>query len=305
MPSPDSPRGRPKERSSGLLVACAQWLPTPGDPEANLKSAVYWVCQAADAGADMVVLPEMWPCGYDSRSLAADAAAAAEPVPGKRSEELAELARRHAMWVIAGSVPERDHVRIYNTALAFDRNGKLAARHRKAHLYDPTGEPAVFHPGDRLTSFADAELGHVGLLVCFDGDFPESGLWLAARGVELVVLPSAYEWEARGYWDSYYPAAALAAGQWWVMANQCGTTTSGTLLGASRVISPAGRIVAEARRAEPGQTPEPELLLCRLEESAADVGAREFAALLRNSSRAELYLSPRAATPMTKAERPA
>jgi predicted amidohydrolase len=278
-----------QHQGTELLIACAQWLPIPGDAQANLNSASYWIGQAADAGADLVVLPEMWPCGYDARSLATDVAAAAEQVPGRRTEAIAELARRHEMWVFAGSVPERDGDQIYNTALAFNRNGHLAARHRKAHLYGPTGEPAVFHAGEELTSFADAELGQVGLLVCFDGDFPESGLALASRGVELVILPSAYEWEARAYWDSYYPAAALACGQWWVMANQCGATTSGTLLGASRVVSPAGRITAEAGRAEPGQTPEPELLLCRLAESAAETDARAFAALLRRSRRPELY----------------
>jgi predicted amidohydrolase len=284
-----------RQQGAGPLAACAQWLPEPGQHEANLKSASYWIGRAADAGADLVVLPELWASGYNASTLGADVAAAAEPVPGPRSDVIAGLARQHEMWVFAGSVPELDGERAYNTALAFDRNGKLAARHRKAHLYGPTGEPAVFCAGGHLTSFADAELGHVGLLVCFDGDFPEASLTLAARGVNLVILPSAYEWEARGYWDAYYPAAALASGQWWVMANQCGTTTSGTLLGASRVLSPAGRIAAEARRAEPGQTPEPELLLCRLEESPEDEEAREFAATLRRTCRPELYTSQRPA----------
>jgi predicted amidohydrolase len=274
---------------TGLLVACAQWLAIPGKPQANLASAAHWIGKAAEAGADLVVLPEMWPSGYDVGSLASDVATAAEPVPGQRTDMLAQLARRRRIWVFAGSVPERDSGRIYNTALVFNRAGDLVARHRKAHLYGPSGEPAVFAPGDELTSFTDSELGRVGLLVCFDGDFPEAALALAAWGVGLVILPSAYEWEARTYWDSYYPAAALASGQWWVMANQCGTTSSGTLLGASRVISPAGRIVAEARRADHDLTPGPELLLCRLDETAEDLDAREFAALLWRSRRPELY----------------
>lgn len=287
--------GASRLQGTGLLVACAQWLPEPGDSEANLKSATYWIGRAAGAGADLVVLPELWPSGYDASTLEADVAAAAQPVPGLRSDVIAGLARQHEIWLFAGSVPELDGDRIYNTALAFDRNGNLAARHRKAHLYSRTGEPAVFHAGDQLTSFTDPELGHVGLLICFDGDFPEASLALAARGVNLVILPAAYEWEARGYWDTYYPAAALATGQWWVMANQCGTTTSGTLLGASRVLSPAGRIAAEAGRAWPGQTPEPELLLCRLEESSEDEDARAFAAFLRRTCRPELYMNPRPA----------
>jgi predicted amidohydrolase len=277
------------ERAAGLLVAAAQWLATPGDPEGNLEAARHWIGEAAAAGADLVVLPELWPCGYDVASLASDAAAAAEPVPGGRTEALGALAQRHGIWVFGGSVPERDGDAICNTAVVFNRDGTLVARHRKAHLYCPTGEDAVFAPGGRLTSFTDPELGHVAVTVCFDGDFPEVAGALAARGADLVIQPAAYEWEARSYWDRYYPGAALANGQWWVLVNQCGTTASGTLLGASKIISPAGVVLAEARRAVPPATPEPELLLCRLEESDDIKEARAFAQLMREQRRGDLY----------------
>jgi predicted amidohydrolase len=276
-------------RAAGLLVAAAQWLATPGDPGANLDAARHWIGEAAAAGADLVVLPELWPCGYDVASLATDAAAAAEPVPGSRTEALGALAQRYGIWVFGGSVPERDGDAICNTAVVFNRDGALVARHRKAHLYCPTGEDAVFAPGGRLTSFTDPELGHVAVTVCFDGDFPEVAVALAARGADLVIQPSAYEWEAHAYWDRYYPGAALANGQWWVLVNQCGTTASGTLLGASKIISPAGEVVAEARRAAPPATPEPELLLCRLEESDEIKEAGAFAQLMREQRRTDLY----------------
>jgi predicted amidohydrolase len=274
---------------TNLLVAGAQWLATPGDHEGNLDTAAHLIEKAGAAGADIVVLPELWACGYDVRTLAADAAAAAEYVPGRRTEVISDLARRHGMWVFAGSVPESDSGQIYNTALVFNREGALIARHRKAYLYQPTGEETIFTAGDCLTSFVDSELGHVGVIVCYDGDFPEAGQALAARGVELVIQPSAYEWEARAYWEIFYPAAALANGQWWVMVNQCGSTASGTLLGGSKVISPAGQVLARACSTEPGRTPGPELLLCRLEESEQTEEARGFAALLRDSQRPELY----------------
>jgi predicted amidohydrolase len=279
----------PRSGRAGLLVAGAQWLATPGDHEGNLDTAAGLIDKAAAAGADLVVLPELWACGYDVSTLAADAAAAAERVPGRRTEVIGDLARRHGMWVFAGSVPESDGDQIYNAALVFNRAGAMVARHRKAHLYQPTGEEAIFAAGDCLTSFVDSELGHVGVIVCYDGDFPAAGQALAARGVDLVIQPSAYEWEARAYWEIFYPAAALAGGQWWVMVNQCGSTASGTLLGGSKVISPAGQVLARARVAAPGSTPEPELLLCRLQESDEIQDARGFAALLRDSHRAELY----------------
>jgi len=279
----------PRPGRTALLVAGAQWLAAPGDHEGNLDTAALLINRAGAAGADLVVLPELWACGYDVSTLAADAAAAAERVPGRRTAVLSDLARRHGMWVFAGSVPESDGGQIYNTALVFNREGAMVARHRKAHLYQPTGEETIFAAGDCLTSFVDRELGHVGVIVCYDGDFPGAGQALAARGVDLVIQPSAYEWEARAYWEIFYPAAALANGQWWVMVNQCGSTASGTLLGGSKVISPAGQVLARACTAAPGSTPAPELLLCRLAESDEIEEARGFAALLRDSQRPELY----------------
>jgi predicted amidohydrolase len=278
-------------RRPGLLVAAAQWLATPGDPGANLEAAQHWIGRAAASGADVIVMPEMWACGYDVGSLADDAAAAAEPVPGPRTEALSAAARQAGLWVFAGSVPERDAGLVYNTALVFGRDGELVARHRKAHLYRPTGEHEVFAAGPGLTTFTDPELGHVAVTVCYDGDFPEVASALAARGADLVIQPAAYEWEARAYWDRYYPGAALANGQWWVLVNQCGSTASGTLLGASKIISPAGAVLAEARRAAPppAPSPEPELLLGRLEETEDTAGARAFAELLRTGRRGDIY----------------
>ena len=281
----------PGIRPTGLLVAVAQWLATPGDPRANLEAAQHWIDRAAAAGADLIVLPELWACGYDVASLASDAAAAAQPVPGPLTETLGTLARQHGLWVFAGTVPERDGDRIFNTATVFSRAGDLIAVHRKAHLYIPTGEDAVFAAGPGLTTFTDPELGHVAVTVCYDGDFPEVASALAARGADLVIQPAAYEWEARAYWDRYYPGAALANGQWWVLANQCGSTMSGTLLGASKIISPAGAVLAEARRAAPPPAvpPEPELLLGGLEETEDTKDARAFAEQLRAGRRGDIY----------------
>jgi predicted amidohydrolase len=73
----------------------------------------------------------------------------------------------------------------------------------------------------------------------------------------VVLHPAAYEVAAEMWWDTLYPAHALANGQWWISVNQCGTTPSGTLLGASRVIAPLGAVVAEAPRAAEGETPPP------------------------------------------------
>ena len=247
-----------------LTVGVAQWLPAPGRQRENLATALGLVRDLAGRGCDLVVLPELWPCGYNPQSLGADAADAAEPLDGARATALGEFARDLQIWLAAGSVPERDGQALYNTALLYDRQGRLAAWHRKVHLYSPLAEDKIFVPGERLTVCRTGELGVVGLSVCFDGDFPETARALRRAGATLVVQPSAYETAAQSWWEKLYPATALCNGQWWVLANQCGTNPSGTLLGESQVVSPSGEVVARATAARDGETPGRELLVVEI-----------------------------------------
>jgi len=243
------------------------------------------VAALADRGADLVVLPELWPCGFDWGSLDEIAADAAEPLDGPRRVALAECARAAGIWLAAGSVPERHGGALYNTALLFDPGGRLRAWHRKAHLYQPLGEADIFAPGDRLTVCPADEFGTVGLTVCFDGDFPEVARGLRTAGATLVIQPCAYETGAREWWRTLYPAHALSNAQWWVMANQCGTNPSGTLLGESQVISPSGRVLARARGARDGETPPPELMTVPVRLAAELASAEQETDALRSLRR--------------------
>jgi predicted amidohydrolase len=249
-----------------LQIGIAQWLATPGNAKRNLQVALDMIDLAAARGVELLVLPELWPCGYDPTTLAGDARRTAEPINGTRSKRLAAAALAANMWLVAGSVPEEgEDGALYNTALVFNPDGELVAYHRKAHLYPPTGEPSIFRPGDRLTTFEDPALGVVGVVVCFDGDFPEVARTLGLRGARLIVAPSAYQVEGATTWDILYPALALANSQWWVQSNQCGAHPTTTLLGASRIVAPTGTVVAEATRAVPGCTHAPELLVQRID----------------------------------------
>jgi predicted amidohydrolase len=272
-----------------LLVGAAQWLAAPGESRQNLSVALGMVDDAASRGVELLVLPELWSCGYDPETLAEDARRDAEPREGPRSERLAEAARTHDMWLAAGSVPELgEDGGLYDTALVFNPRGELAAWHRKAHLYPPTREPVVFRPGDRLTTFEDPSLGTVGLVVCFDGDFPEVARTLALRGARLILAPSAYEVEGATAWDLLYPALALTNSQWWVQANQAGSHHTSTLLGASRIVAPTGTVVAEASRAVPGCSSRAELLVHRIDLHLAH--QRDgISALLEDGRHPDLY----------------
>lgn len=272
-----------------LLVGVAQWLSAPGEPRQNLSIALGMIEGAAARGVEVLVLPELWSCGYDPETLAEDARRDAEPREGPRSERLADAARRHNLFLAAGSVPELgDDGLIHDTALVFDPQGVLRAWHRKAHLYRPTLEHTVFVPGGRLTTFDDPMLGKVGLVVGFDGDFPEVARALALRGARLVLAPSACAVEGATAWDLLQPALALTNSQWWIQANQAGAHSSSTLLGASRIIAPTGTVVVQAGGAVPGRVSPAELLVHRIDLHLA-YRREGVCALLEDERRPDLY----------------
>lgn len=240
-------------RDRPLRVALIQWRPVPGAPDRNLAMAAELIARAGHARADLVVMPELWPAGYDASTLAADVASAAQPLDGPRGSVLAGLAREHGLWLQAGSVPERDGERIYNTATLYSPEGRLAARHRKFHHYGPGGEARAFAAGDGPTVYVPGgDRPPVGLSVCFDGDFPETARALREAGARVVLEPAAYEYAAESWWERLYPGHALANGQWWILANQAGGPEDGGCFGRSRIIAPSGEVVVEAERVAPG-----------------------------------------------------
>jgi predicted amidohydrolase len=271
-----------------VTIGLAQWLPKPGEAAANLATALELIERLAADGAELIALPELWPCGYEPSTLARDAAEASELLDGPRSKQLAEAAGDLSVWLAAGSVPELVDDGLYNTGLIFSPAGELVAFHRKTHVYG-LAERRTFTPGDRLTTCGTDAFGVIGLCVCFDGDFPEVGRWMSDRGARLVLAPSAYESEAETWWDRLYPATAMVNGQWWVMANQAGSNATVTLFGGSRIISPLGDTVVEAPRVAPGETPEPSSIVASVElRKELERADRELGAL-RTERRPEIY----------------
>jgi predicted amidohydrolase len=272
-----------------LVVGIAQWLPAPGRPELNLDAALSHVGQLARRGCELIVLPELWPTGLRPATFGDDLAAAVEPLDGPRARALRDAARAHGVWLAAGSVPESTPEGVYNTAPLFGPDGSLLCAHRKCHLYRALGEHRWVLPGTSLTVCDAGALGTVGVSICFDGDFPEVARTMRRRGADLVMHPSAYEREVETWWDTLYPANALANGQWWVLANQCGDAGGVTYLGGSRVIAPDGTVVAAAGRAAAGETPAPDLLVARLDFAERLERARCENAALWEQGRRELH----------------
>jgi predicted amidohydrolase len=139
---------------------------------------------AARQNADLVVLPETITCTGNGLSYSD----AAEPVPGPSTEYFSDLAKKHSLHLVAGLV-ERDAPLMYNTAVLIGPDGALIGKYRKVALPRTEIEAGVA-PGHEYPVF-DTALGKVGMMVCYDGFFPEVARQLALRGAEIIAFPVA------------------------------------------------------------------------------------------------------------------
>jgi len=264
----------------GLRVSIAQWLAIPGEVASNLETAEAMIRDAALSGIDLVMLPELWSMGYDPDHMARHAIEAAEPIDGPCVTALCALARELNIWIHGGTIPESANGLIYNTAILINRQGIVVATHRKFRPYSPTGEHLVFASGEGITVYEDEEVGRVGLVTCFDGDFRDTQAALRNERVELVLEPAAYDIPGASTWNLWYRANALASAQFWVMAGQCGVNPSASLLGASQIIAPTGELLAQGPVCNGLTTPEAALIFAQLTITDEIRAVVEYASLL-------------------------
>lgn len=191
-----------------------QWqMLVPEQTERALQSAEQACRKAKDLHADLLALPEMFCCPYETANFPRYA----EPEGGRVYEACAELARAYGVCLSAGSMPERGaDGRVYNTAYVFDRAGKQIVKHRKMHLFDidvqggqSFRESDTLTAGDSVTVF-DTEFGKMGLCVCYDFRFPELGRLMALRGAQVVLVPAAFNMTTGPkHWELMFRAQAM------------------------------------------------------------------------------------------------
>jgi predicted amidohydrolase len=168
-----------------MLVACCQLAPRIGDLAGNRARAARAVEAAALRGARIVLLPELCSSGYVFHD-AAEARELAEPADGPTTSGWAELARDLDLVVIGGFA-EIDGDVLRNSAALVDPSG-VRAVYRKAHLWDR--ESLVFEPGDEAPPVVQTDRGRIGVMVCYDLEFPEWVRLPALHGAQLLATPS-------------------------------------------------------------------------------------------------------------------
>ena len=266
-----------------MKIAVLQTIVTD-NKEKNLQEAEERIRSAAEQGAELAVLPEMFCCPYSGAYFRAFS----EPAGGRIWSSLAEAAVRYKIAVAAGSMPESEDGRLYNTSFVFDSDGRQIARHRKMHLFDVDfrdgqyfKESDTFTAGDEVTLF---DLGGMrfGLCICFDMRFPELTRLMTLQGAEVVVVPAAFN-RTTGpmHWETMFRQRAVDDQVYTIgCAPAADENAEYVSYGNSIICSPLGRIL---QRAETG----PEMLLAEIDPEAVRE-AREQLPLLP-ARRTDIY----------------
>ena len=226
-------------------VALAQFAPVVGDMDANL--ATIEATLAAHRDAEIMVWPELYLGGYTTARAQETACALDSPAIGR----LAELARVHGTALVVGFAEQCDAT-IANSAVAIDRDGRIAGCYRKAQLFGD--EAGVFTPGDSLAivSLCGVECG---LMICFDIEFPEIARALATHNARLLISISANMPPFAADHRLCVQARALENRCSHVYVNQTGQGEIFRFTGESAVADTTGQIVAEQA---------PDIEACRL-----------------------------------------
>lgn len=244
-----------------MKLAVYQGAGNPGNTQENLNVLARISVEAGKQGADLLVFSELFLTGYN---IGKDAWELGETSDGASLKRIAEVACEQGVGILIGYV-EVDQNHFYNSAALFDSSGTQLANYRKTHLYG-SQERHLFQPGN---SYAIATIAgwEVGILICYDIEFPEIVRFLAQQGVQLILVPTALTVptplvpSALEVAKILVPARALENQIFIAYSNHCGQEGDLTYCGLSCIIGPDGK---ELQRAGDGEI----LLIAELEKEA-------------------------------------
>ncbi|MFE9440489.1 carbon-nitrogen family hydrolase [Streptomyces sp. NPDC006602] len=222
------------------------------------------------AGAGLVVLPELWTTGAFAFE---EFGREAEPLQGPTYEAMAKAASDTGVWLHAGSIPERaPDGTLYNTSLVFSPSGDLAASYRKIHRFGfDKGEAVLMGAGEELVTVRLPDTT-VGVATCYDLRFPELFRGLVDAGAETLVVPAGWPERRRGHWTLLAQARAVENQAFLLACGTAGTHAGVPQAGHSIVVDPWGDVLGEAGADE-------EVLTVEFDAGKVAATRRQFPAL--------------------------
>ncbi|OQP07749.1 carbon-nitrogen hydrolase [Geobacillus sp. 46C-IIa] len=224
-----------------IRIACLQLDIAFGDPQTNEQQAEKAVQSAANEGADIVVLPELWTTGYDLTRLDEIADDHAERTKAFASR----LAQTYGVHFVAGSVAKKTAAGVTNTMIVADRSGQIVSEYSKLHLFQLMDEHLYLQPGNEPGLFSLDGLSCAGV-ICYDIRFPEWIRTHALAGAEVLFVVAEWPLPRLHHWRTLLMARAIENQCYVVACNRAGSDPNNVFAGHSLIVDPWGEIIAEA-----------------------------------------------------------
>ena len=238
-----------------LTVSLIQMEVRP-DPDENLKTALARVETAAQSGAQIICLPELFRTRYFPQQIGLHVDQFAEDVPGESTQAFARLARQYAAVIIVPVFERSLSGRFYNTAVVIDADGGMHAPYHKVHIpQDPKFfEKGYFYPGEHY-AVHNTRYGRIAVLICYDQWFPEAARCVALEGAEIIFYPTAIgnpcteppgEGDWQEAWELIQRSHAIANSVHVAAVNRTGREGDIRFFGGSFVCDAFGKLLARA-----------------------------------------------------------
>ncbi|MFE9908676.1 carbon-nitrogen hydrolase family protein [Streptomyces clavifer] len=228
-----------------LRTALLQSSGRPGSPDENLAALDEAAGRATAAGARLLVCPELFLTGY---AIGDAVAGLAEPADGPGARAVAEICVRHGIAVHYG-YPERAGEAVFNAAQLIGPDGTTLAGYRKTHLFGRF-EQEWFTPGEQAVVQTELDGVRIGLLICYDVEFPENVRAHALAGTDLLLVPTALMHPFPFVAESVVPVRAFESQMYIAYVNRTGTEGEFEFTGLSCLAGPDGAVRARAGRGE-------------------------------------------------------
>ncbi|MEI7032034.1 carbon-nitrogen hydrolase family protein [Streptomyces pratensis] len=228
-----------------LRTALLQSSGRPGAVAENLKALDEAAARGAAAGARLLVAPELFLTGYAIGDAVPELA---EPADGPGPRSVAEIAVRHGLAVLFG-YPERDGDQVFNASQLVGPDGTRLADYRKTHLFG-CFEQEWFTPGEQTVVQAELDGVRIGLLICYDVEFPENVRAHALAGTDLLLVPTAQMHPYQFVAESVIPVRAFENQMYVAYVNRTGPEGEFEFVGLSCLAGPDGTVRTRAGRGE-------------------------------------------------------
>ncbi len=215
----------------------------PCDIDFNIKKSISWIEKCIENhNPDLIVFPETVSTGFNTGLSAKELNGLVDKIPGETTDDIAKTAKENKVHIVWTTYERADNGKVYNSAVLINNMGEIAGVYRKTHPFPLEKKWTV--PGEKVEVY-NTDIGNIGIMICYDGDFPELARIMGIKKSEIIVRPSAFlrsfdTWKltntARAYDSQSYLVAVNAVG------NDAGENC---YYGHSMIVSPHGRRIAQ------------------------------------------------------------